>query len=64
MPLKVDKPINFGLQCFCSNCLKCARECPCDAIPWGDAISAVALNARRSGFGYTLRHHLWEARLR
>jgi hypothetical protein len=24
----------------------------------------VALNACRNGFGYTLRHHLWEARLR
>ena len=33
LPLEVDKPIDFGLQYFCSNCLKCARECPCDAIP-------------------------------
>ncbi|MEM7020456.1 MAG: reductive dehalogenase domain-containing protein, partial [Pseudomonadota bacterium] len=33
MPLEVDKPIDFGLQYFCNNCLKCARECPCDAIP-------------------------------
>jgi reductive dehalogenase len=32
LPLEVDKPIDFGLQYFCSNCLKCARECPCDAI--------------------------------
>ncbi|MEJ2120717.1 MAG: reductive dehalogenase domain-containing protein [Alphaproteobacteria bacterium] len=38
MPLAVDKPIDFGLQYFCSNCTKCARECPCDAIPWGDKI--------------------------
>jgi len=37
-PLTVDKPINFGLQYFCNNCLKCARECPCDAIPWGDKV--------------------------
>jgi len=36
LPLEVDKPIDFGLQYFCSNCLKCARECPCDAIPFGD----------------------------
>ncbi len=36
MPLAVDGPIDFGLQTFCSNCLKCARECPCDAIPFGD----------------------------
>ena len=38
MPLEVDRPIDFGLQYFCSNCLKCARECPCDAIPFGDKI--------------------------
>ena len=38
MPLEVDKPIDFGLQYFCNNCLKCARECPCDAIPFGDKI--------------------------
>ena len=35
MPLVPDKPIDIGLQYFCSHCWKCARECPCDAIPWG-----------------------------
>lgn len=38
MPLVPDKPIDFGLQYFCSNCVKCARECPCDAISWGDKV--------------------------
>ena len=33
MPLEVDRPVDFGLQYFCNHCLKCARECPCDAIP-------------------------------
>jgi len=37
-PMQVDQPIDFGLQYFCSNCLKCARECPCDAIPFGDKV--------------------------
>jgi reductive dehalogenase len=37
-PLDADEPINFGLQYFCNNCLKCARECPCDAIPFGDKV--------------------------
>lgn len=37
-PLATDQPIDFGLQYFCSNCLKCARECPCDAIPFGDKV--------------------------
>jgi ferredoxin len=38
MPLVPDKPIDFGLQEFCSGCWKCARECPCDAISWGDKV--------------------------
>ncbi len=38
LPLVPDKPVDFGLQEFCNNCLKCARECPCDAIPFGDKV--------------------------
>ncbi len=38
LPLMADKPIDFGLQYFCSHCLKCARECPCDAIPFGEKV--------------------------
>lgn len=38
MPLVADKPIDFGLQSFCGSCLKCARECPSQAIPFGDKI--------------------------
>lgn len=38
MPLEPDLPIDFGLQYFCSNCTKCARECPCDAISWGSKV--------------------------
>ena len=38
MPLEVDKPVDFGLQYFCDSCRKCARECPCDAIPWGNKV--------------------------
>jgi ferredoxin len=38
LPLIPDKPIDFGLQYFCSHCQKCARECPCDAIPFGDKV--------------------------
>ena len=32
LPLVPDKPIDFGLQDFCSKCKKCARECPTQAI--------------------------------
>ena len=35
MPLAHDQPIDFGLQTFCSNCNKCARECPSGAITAG-----------------------------
>ena len=38
MPLTADKPIDFGVQRFCSKCVKCARECPCGAIPYGDKV--------------------------
>jgi tetrachloroethene reductive dehalogenase len=32
MPLIPDKPINFGVEEFCNNCKKCARECPSKCI--------------------------------
>lgn len=38
LPLEVDKPIDFGLQDFCDKCRKCARECPAQAIPYGDKV--------------------------
>jgi ferredoxin len=38
LPLAVDRPIDFGLQDFCAKCTKCARECPCMAIPFGPKV--------------------------
>ena len=38
LPLVFDKPIDFGLQSVCSMCFKCARECPCNAIPFGPKV--------------------------
>ena len=35
MSLRPDKPIDFGLQDFCSACKKCARECPSGSITDG-----------------------------
>lgn len=32
MPLVPDKPIEFGVQDFCSKCKKCARECPSQSL--------------------------------
>jgi reductive dehalogenase len=38
LPLTADRPIDFGLQDFCGKCTKCARECPCGAIRFGDKV--------------------------
>lgn len=38
LPMEVDRPIDFGLRDFCSKCLKCARECPCDAISFDEPV--------------------------
>ncbi len=38
LPLFPDKPIDFGLQDFCSRCKKCARECPSGALNFGEKV--------------------------
>jgi ferredoxin len=38
LPLVADQPIDFGLQSVCAMCMKCARECPCNAIPFGPKV--------------------------
>jgi ferredoxin len=38
LPLAVDKPMDFGLQAMCNLCMKCACECPCNAIPFGPKV--------------------------
>ena len=38
LALETDKPIDFGLQATCNMCLKCARECPCNAISFGPKV--------------------------
>jgi len=38
LPLAWDQPVDFGLQDSCRKCLKCARECPCQAITFGGPV--------------------------
>lgn len=38
LPLAIDRPIDFGLQDFCSKCKKCARECPSGALSEGGKV--------------------------
>ncbi len=38
MPLAHDRPVDIGVQSFCSVCKICAEECPIGAIPKGDKV--------------------------
>jgi epoxyqueuosine reductase QueG len=38
LPLSCDRPIDFGLQDFCSKCKKCARDCPSGALSDGNKV--------------------------
>jgi reductive dehalogenase len=38
LPLKPDKPIEFGVQDFCKTCKICAEQCPSGAITFGDKV--------------------------
>jgi reductive dehalogenase len=38
LPMTPDKPVDFGLQRFCEQCNKCARECPSGAITAGTKV--------------------------
>lgn len=40
LPMATDKPIDFGLQDFCSKCKQCARYCPSGAISFGEKVMA------------------------
>lgn len=36
LPMKIDKPITFGVKEFCMTCMKCAISCPSQAISYED----------------------------
>jgi reductive dehalogenase len=36
LPLAADRPVDLGVQDYCEKCLKCAKNCPPRAIPFGE----------------------------
>ncbi len=36
LPLDIDKPVDIGVQDFCTVCKLCAEACPSGAIPFGE----------------------------
>ena len=38
LPLAVDEPVDIGVEDFCRQCMKCARNCPSYSISFGDKV--------------------------
>ncbi len=49
LPLKPDKPIEFGVAQFCSVCKKCAQACPSQAIYSGEPTAEVTSVSNNAG---------------
>ncbi len=45
LPLKPDKPIDFGLQEFCEKCKKCLENCPVHAISKEKTANAITMSS-------------------
>jgi len=39
LPLEVDEPVDIGVEDFCKQCMKCARNCPSYSISFGDKVA-------------------------
>jgi reductive dehalogenase len=61
LPLKPDKPIDFGVQSFCRTCKVCAEQCPSGAIPTGD--KKVEKGYRRWTVHSAKCHNFWYSNL-
>jgi len=48
-PLQVDEPIEFGAVKYCENCLRCAEDCPVQAIPYGERTIEGVCKSNNSG---------------
>ena len=57
LPLSGDAPIRFGVAEFCQVCMKCADECPAQAIPHGERTwSRDSLSCSRGHFTWHLNN--------
>ncbi|MBT7085736.1 MAG: reductive dehalogenase [Desulfobacterales bacterium] len=61
IPMKTDKPIDFGVQDFCKTCRICAKNCPSRAIPMGD--KEVVRGYRRYKINSSRCYNFWYSNL-
>jgi reductive dehalogenase len=57
-PLMADSPIDFGLQEFCRQCVKCAVECPSQAISHGDKVIHNGYEVWKLDYERCLKHRV------
>ena len=61
IPLKPDKPIDFGVQDFCKTCKICAEQCPSGSITKGEKADIRGYN--RYPFNAASCHNFWYSKL-
>lgn len=63
LPLKVDSPVDLGVQDFCEKCEKCAEKtCPLEAIPQGKNQQGIVRGVRRWQIDADRCYRFWNAR--
>ncbi|MCK5222361.1 MAG: reductive dehalogenase, partial [Candidatus Aminicenantes bacterium] len=61
IPLKPDKPIDFGVQDFCKTCKVCAEQCPSGSITKGNKVEIRGY--KRYQFNAASCHNFWYSKL-
>lgn len=61
IPLKPDKPIDFGVQDFCKTCKVCAEQCPSGSITKGE--KEEIRGYKRYPFSAASCHNFWYSKL-
>lgn len=59
MPLKHDKPIDFGVHEFCKACKICAEQCPSGAISFADEPDTVVHGYKRWKLNLEACYNFW-----